>query len=195
MGPKPKRFSTRFWKCVDASAGLEGCWPWTGKRNAVGYGLFFIATSHGCGAHRASWQLNVGPIPNGMLVLHRCDNPPCVNPRHLFIGTQYDNVQDAKSKGRTRSGSRPKEYCGQGHAMTGSNIYLWRGTRGCQACIKIRSDARPRTGVKPYVPSATCRRGHALTPENTYAHGKRRYCKTCRDIQKQNRLAGIAVLP
>ena len=82
----------------------SGCWEWTGGRWPRGYGK----VRHGPGAqlrvHCAAWALTNGPIPAGMSVLHRCDNPPCFNPEHLFLGTQRDNVHDAINKGRmTRS--------------------------------------------------------------------------------------------
>lgn len=77
-----------------------GCWEWTGARNRDGYGATGIlgATS----AHRASWILHFGPIPAGMNVLHKCDNPPCVNPDHLFLGTHSDNMKDCWQKGRRK---------------------------------------------------------------------------------------------
>jgi hypothetical protein len=73
--------------------GPAGCWIWKGV--TTGYGTF-----RGQAAHRVAWQIEHGLIPDGMMVLHRCDNPPCVNPKHLFLGTARDNAQDARSKGR-----------------------------------------------------------------------------------------------
>ena len=73
---------------------------WTGAKYPRGYGAFAIGRkAHG--AHRVSWELHNSPIPDGLFVLHHCDNPLCVNPEHLFLGTQRDNMQDAYKKGRT----------------------------------------------------------------------------------------------
>ena len=74
---------------------------WTGTRFASGYGRI---TQNGkrARAHRVAFELFVGPIPSGMHVLHRCDNPPCVNPSHLFIGTHLDNMRDMEAKGRAK---------------------------------------------------------------------------------------------
>ena len=78
-----------------------GCWEFTGPRANYGYGKVGFADGMRA-AHRISWEHHNGPIPVGMLVLHRCDNPPCVNPEHLWIGTQADNMRDMVAKGRGR---------------------------------------------------------------------------------------------
>lgn len=83
----------------------SGCWLWTAGTNARGYGQFALR-GRSCGAHRASWELHRGPIPDGSCVLHRCDTPPCVNPDHLFLGTHADNAADMMEKGRSSRGER-----------------------------------------------------------------------------------------
>ena len=88
----PETLAARFWAKVVKGA---SCWDWTGTRQPAGYGIIGKV-----GAHRISWELHNGLIPSGLWVLHRCDNPGCVNPAHLFLGTNGDNVRDAIAKGR-----------------------------------------------------------------------------------------------
>lgn len=80
----------------------NGCWDWAGALNSKGYPVFYYGRKNRFLAHRFSWTLYCSPIPEGEQVLHRCDNPVCVRPSHLFIGTQKDNVQDMLKKGRHR---------------------------------------------------------------------------------------------
>lgn len=88
----------RFWKKVQ-KAGEDECWNWTGATQAFGYGCIG-AKGRIKSAHRVSYEMAKGPIPDGICVLHKCDNPKCVNPKHLFAGTKKDNAIDRSSKGR-----------------------------------------------------------------------------------------------
>ena len=95
----------RFWARVKRAA---GCWFWQGSRNATDYGLIYPGrkSKRSLLAHRVSWEIHNGPIPNGLHVLHHCDTPPCVNPEHVFLGTQTDNNADRDAKGRGNIGAK-----------------------------------------------------------------------------------------
>lgn len=97
--------SDRLWAKVAKPNGEDGCWPWTGTILNTGYGRI-MSEGRPRSTHRVAWELANGPIPEGLWVLHRCDNPPCCNPAHLFLGTCTDNNRDAAAKGRTALGDR-----------------------------------------------------------------------------------------
>lgn len=106
MGGKRGTLEERFWRKVDVR-GPDECWPWTAG-TTCGYGVVTVAGGRKIRAHRLSWQIHLGPIPegeghHGTCVLHHCDQPSCVNPSHLFLGTQADNMADMFAKGRGRS--------------------------------------------------------------------------------------------
>lgn len=84
----------------------SGCWIWMGKLNSYGYGRMVKAGGRGkeTGAHRVAYEMFIGPIDNGLVVCHRCDMPCCVNPNHLFLGTQSDNIKDRTNKKREPRG-------------------------------------------------------------------------------------------
>jgi len=86
-----------------------GCWLWQGYRSPKGYGQIF-SDGRLEGVHRAAYKLYVSPIGEGLFVLHKCDNPPCFNPEHLFLGTPLDNMLDAKRKGRLKQGWQKSAY-------------------------------------------------------------------------------------
>ncbi len=96
----------RFWSKVKKGRG-KACWEWTASRVKFGYGQLACKglSAQPLLAHRVSWELAYGPIPPGKHVLHRCDNPPCVRPDHLFLGDQRVNTEDRDRKGRVASGA------------------------------------------------------------------------------------------
>ena len=121
----------RFYNKVIVS---EACWEWIGAKQKVnGYGVIRINKKNEL-AHRLSYTMNLGPIPEGLWVLHKCDNRGCVNPNHLFLGTRSDNVNDMYKKGRGAKPNLKKLWCPKGHLYSGDNLYLYKGERHCKMC-------------------------------------------------------------
>src|SRR4051812_13356235 len=89
----------RFWEKVDIRSNDE-CWPWKACKNEHGYGLFGVGNKRLKTSNRVAYELAVGPIPDGLRICHKCDNPPCCNPRHLYPATQRHNMLDRDMKGR-----------------------------------------------------------------------------------------------
>lgn len=139
----------RFWAKVSRG---PGCWEWTGSRNPVnGYGQFHPTKHTNYRAHRFAYEVSVGPIPPGMLVMHACDNRRCVNPAHLSLGTQLDNMRDAVAKGRTVGQRSRWTHCLRGHEFTVENTGYRKGhkpdkrERFCRICtLEQRRQANRR---------------------------------------------------
>lgn len=151
----------KFWSKVRKS---DACWEWSGSRNGQGYGLFWNGKRN-IGAHRFAWMLMHGD-PGQMNVCHKCDNPPCVRPDHLFLGTTADNVRDMWVKGRNKASITAKlaskTHCPRGHPYSAENLMVGRQGRGgikrmCRACYRSRSNrqklekrgGRPAYGGRP----------------------------------------------
>lgn len=111
------------------------CIRWAGNILRDGYGQKYRAGRR-YQAHRWAWEQVNGPIPNGLVVRHKCDNRACVNVAHLELGTQSDNIRDAVKRGRWHGGeaNRSKTHCPKGHEYTEENTYRHGGGRHCKTC-------------------------------------------------------------
>lgn len=128
----------RFWARVKITANPDKCWEWTGPVFNSGYGQI---GDHRIGehttTHRLAYKLTNGNIPDGALILHKCDNRLCCNPKHLRAGTQKENVADMVAKGRGKN--QVKTHCPNGHAYDEVNTYRWGNVRQCRKCRVIQS--------------------------------------------------------
>lgn len=144
-----------FWAHI-AIRGPEECWEWIGYRARGKYGVVTIK-KRTWNAHRIAWELqNTQKIPTGMDACHSCDNPPCCNPSHIWIGTRKENLQDCARKGR--QWKQQRTHCVHGHLLQGDNIRLVPNTtrRVCRICDKARGvkyrrglGAKERIFLKP----------------------------------------------
>jgi hypothetical protein len=141
----------KFWSHVEKT---ETCWLWNSTKRE-GYGLFYV-NGKTLSAHRFSFEICVGEIPTDKFVLHKtiCSNRHCVNPDHLYIGTQKDNVKDADSQGKVRgwmrrgnSFNRSKTHCPKGHPYSEENTYYRQSRRHCLTCMKERNSRALTKGL------------------------------------------------
>lgn len=132
----------RFMQYVDTMGNITGdeCWLWLGALDASGYGNWHPGKLSKM-AHRSAWQLWFGPIPDGMFVCHSCDRPSCVNPEHLFVATQKENIADCRRKGRRAE--QKMTHCRRGHLRTPETTYTKsNGLKECKLCWKSRKEER-----------------------------------------------------
>lgn len=139
--------STRFWRQVNKHGPKmphmrSNCWLWKGQLDTNKYGRFVINGKR-VKANRAAYQITRGSIPDGLCALHRCDNPPCVRPSHLWAGTQAENMRDMIKKGRNSNQNYTKTHCIQGHKLSGWNLMLRESKiktirRQCRQCAYNR---------------------------------------------------------
>jgi|MDSZ01.2.fsa_nt_gb hypothetical protein len=201
-GPRARAsIKDRFWR---HSVKSSDCWEWAGPKNHYGYGVLSTGGRNGKSvlAHRYSWELHNGPLPigdgyHGTVVRHKCDNRSCVNPEHLEIGSQKDNVADMDKRGRRVSNPRSgpehhnggKTHCINGHEFNDKNTYTHpkTGHRYCKVCKSDKAKAARRKergnkfGVATYRVRTHCKHGHEFTEQNTYVRPDGyKECKTCR---------------
>lgn len=146
MAPKPVPVRERFWSKV---AKTPGCWEWTAAKTRNGRAVIRNDDRHMVSAARLSWAwANGKPFPRELFACHTCDNPSCVNPDHIFPGTNRDNQLDAIAKGRNPRSA--KTHCKRGHEFTEANTYHWTNgvhtKRLCRACARVYQNRRYHEG-------------------------------------------------
>jgi hypothetical protein len=184
----------RFWSKVDRRSDSE-CWPWLGYRNPKGYGRF-TAAGRGVPAARIAWCLASGTdFPAGLLACHRCDNPPCCNPAHIWPGTHAENQRDMALKGRWGKraahgayvprgrSDTPLGFCPNGHRRSDENTRIIGGHLCCRECSRATSRRfRIARGAKPVDPKyghgkLCIRCGHHRTDDYRERNGFK--CRAC----------------
>ena len=126
----------RFWMKVNKIE--TGCWEWTGAKFRDGYGLFYVASHGNIGAHRFSYRLAYGDIPEGLQLDHLCRVRHCVRPDHLEPVTVQENIRRGMA-GKLNHYQKTKTHCPQGHPYDTQNTLFYKGTRRCRECSRVRA--------------------------------------------------------
>jgi len=145
-----ERFSKKINK--SGSETYPDCWIWEGGKTSKGYGSFkYYQDRSAIGAHVSSYLFYIGEVPKGMLVRHRCDNPPCVNPEHLIIGSNSDNMKDMFERGRNGPQTKKQTHCKKGHSFEEFEPIVYVKKQGrqigeeyrvCKECKRINDSKR-----------------------------------------------------
>ena len=141
----------RFFQKVDKSGNdkFPDCWIWTGAPTSKGYGAFkYYQDRSAIGAHVSSHLFHIGEVPKGKIVRHHCDNPPCVNPEHLLLGTNSDNMKDMFARDRHSWVNRERTHCRRGHEFLVVGVKVGTKANGksfrtCKECSRMM-DAKRR---------------------------------------------------
>lgn len=139
----------------------QDCWDWTGARSKAGYGVLNIGNGKLDYAHRMMFALSCGDIPDGLHVCHRCDNPRCINPSHLFLGTARDNVHDMWAKGRQQTYANAKKGSGLPQAKTTEEVV--------KKAKRLLAQRVPREEVA-HICSLTIHQIHQIAQGKTWKH-------------------------
>lgn len=131
----------RFWRYVSPEPN-SGCWLWDGSLDSHGYGTIGRYDGKGLRATHVSLSIAGRPVPDGLLCCHTCDNPPCVNPDHLWAGSPQDNMDDKVAKGRNRNGVVFKDHCKRGHDRRPENVRMVGKIRHCKVCERDQRASR-----------------------------------------------------
>lgn len=195
----------RFWNKVDRRPDNE-CWEWQASRTH-GYGSFGVDGKN-VRAHRVAYELVKGPIPDGLVIDHVCENRACVNPAHLEAVTHLENIR----RGYRRDVVHPPTHCVNGHPLSPDNVYVHHGSKACRMCRQmnhrvekakaqavgfpsVNDEERERRRLAP-TDRTHCKHGHPWTPENIYVspRGYRR-CRECHRIEVAAKTAAKRAAP
>lgn len=132
---------------LEKASGPDACWVWPRKLNDVGRGRVWIGDKLKL-AHRAVWEIRKGPIPAGMMLCHTCDNPSCVNPNHLYVGTHRDNMRDMRERRRSFAATQPERVRELGRKMGSSNTWT-RGEGNPKAKLTAEQAAAVAADPRP----------------------------------------------